>query len=124
MNTFGIPNQIIDVPENQEVGLYVRYPVRANEETSYWKAFVQTDYNSHQIEALKLFVQSGLNEMDVSVPHSQGGIFVAHFKKVPRINENYNDIYTYTREDGQSVRMMVSYSGQIGFINRISCEPV
>jgi hypothetical protein len=124
MSTYGLPNQIINVPADQQVGLYVRYPVRANEETSYWRAFIQTDYNSHQIEALKLFVQAGVDEMDISVPHSQGGIFKAKFKKFQRSSDTYNDTYVYTRDDGQSVSMTISYPGQIGFINRVSCEPI
>lgn len=124
MNTFGIPNHILNVPYEQEVGLYVRYPLRSENEVSYWTAFKETDYNKHQIEALKIFVDSGLNEMEVSVPHCQGGIFKVNFKKLPRINERYNNIYMYEREDGSIVSLIISYSGQIGFINRISCEPV
>lgn len=124
MNTFGIPNHIMNVPEQTEIGLFVCYPPRSVKDTSYWNAFIETEYNKHQIEALKLFVHSGLDEMEVSVPHSQGGIFKAKFKKVSRINDRYNDIYVYKREDGTCVNFMISYLAQIGFINRISCEPI
>ena len=122
MNTFDIPNHILNVPFEQEVGLFVRYPPHSVNEVSHWNAFIETDYNKHQIEALKLFVQSGRNDMEVSVPHAQGGIFKVRFTKILRIDEKSNDIYRYKREDGSSVSFMISYSGQIGFINRVCCE--
>ena len=117
-----LSNQLFNIPCEQEIGLYVRYPPSSNTEPSYWKEFIENNDNKHQLEALKLFVESGLDTMKVSVPHSENGIFTAIFKRIKRFNDNYNDIYTYTREDGTSVSMLMSYSGQIGYINRIAYE--
>ena len=119
-----LPNQIINVPFGQEIGLYVRYPSRTDAEPSYWKEFIENNDNKHQLEALKLFVESGLDTMKVSVPHSKNDIFTAIFKRIKRFNDNYNDIYTYICDDGTSVSMMMSYSGQIGYINRITAEHI
>ena len=123
-NIYGIPNQIQNIPEGQKLALYVRYPARTLNETSYWTLFSETEYNKHQIEALKLFVESGLNFMDVSVPHCLGSLFSVKFTKLPRLKDNYNDIYIYKREDDSRVSMMISYPSQIGFINRVSSEHV
>jgi len=114
--TFGIPN-VVQRPE-VEFDLYVNYP------NGYWNKFNLNDSNSHQLAALQQFVKSGEKTKNVSVPHSQGGMFKATFSKNDAPNENYNTIYSYRREDGNHVRFLVSYPAQIGFINRISCEPV
>lgn len=117
---FGLPNQIENVPQGQQLGLFVRYPPRHPNEESRWTSFKMTNYNTHQVDALKQFIESGEEEKIISVPHAQSGFFEATFRRKNRINENYNYLYTYTREDGSCVQMMVSYLGQVGFINRIT----
>lgn len=113
--TYGIPNEINFIAE---YALFVQYPGK------YWTRFVKNENNSHQLNALKDFIKSAEQSKEITVPHPFGGMFVATFSQSDRINENYNKIYHYKREDGSSVNFMVSYGPQIGFINRISCEPV
>jgi hypothetical protein len=113
--TFGVPNELNLI---NDYALYVQYP------SGYWTKFVKTVYNSHQLEALQQFIKSGEKTKDITIPHPHGGIFVATFFQSDRINENYNKIYSYKRENGTHVCFLVSYGAQIGFINRISCEPV
>lgn len=113
--TYGIPNEINHI---EEYALFVQYP------NGYWTRFVKNENNSHQLNALKEFIKSGEHSKEITVSHPHGGMFVATFSQSDRINENYNKIYHYKREDGSSVNFMVSYGQQIGFINRISCEPV
>ena len=117
---FDLPNQIQNVPNGQQLGLYVRYPSRQPNEESRWIPFKMTEYNTHQVNALKQFIKSGEEEKKICVPHAQGDLFEATFRRGNRINENYNHLYTYTRQDGSYVQMMVSYPGLIGFINRIT----
>lgn len=115
-NTYNIPNVL--TVQDVEFNLYVHYS------DGYWTKFVKTSDNSHQLQALQEFILSGEPTKTITVPHSHGGKFVATFKKLDPPNKNYNTIYTYMRENGTSVRFLVSYGAQIGFINRISCEPV
>ncbi len=115
-DTYNIPN-VLRVPD-VEFNLYVHYS------DGYWTKFVKTNDNSHQLQALQEFIQFGEPTKTITVPHPHGGMFVATFKKLDAPNENYNTIYTYKRENGTNVRFIVSYGAQIGFINRISCEPV
>lgn len=115
-NTYDIPN-VLTLPD-VEFGLFVQYP------DGYWTKFVKTNDNSHQLQALQEFIQSGEKTKQITVPHPYGGMFIATFTKNDAPNENYNTIYSYKRENDTSVRFLVSYNAQIGFINRISCEPV
>ena len=114
-NTYDIPN-VLRVPD-VEFNLYVHYS------DGYWTKFVKTNDNSHQLQALQEFILSNEPTKTITVPHPHGGMFIATFTKHDAPNENYNTIYTYKRENGTSVRFIVSYAAQIGFINRISCEP-
>ena len=114
-NTYNIPN-VLTLPD-VEFCLYVHYSY------GYWTKFIKTNDNSHQLQALQEFIQSNEPTKTITVPHPHGGMFVATFKKDDEPNENYNTIYTYKRENGTNVRFLVSYGAQIGFINRISCDP-
>ena len=118
--TFGLPNQIQNVPTGQQLGLFVRYPPREQFDQSRWTAFKMTEYNTHQVEALRLFIDSGDIEKKICVPHAVKGFFEAKFSRKERVNENYNYLYTYTRENGSCVQMMISYPAQVRFINRIT----
>jgi hypothetical protein len=117
---FDLPNQIVNIPEGQQLSLFVRYPPREPTYESRWTKFELTDYNSHQLDALRQFIDSDEQEKDICVPHAVSGFFQAKFYRKERVNENYNYMYIYTREDGSCVQMMVSYPGQVGFINRIT----
>lgn len=113
--TYGVPNEINLI---QDYALYVQYP------NGYWSQYTKKSSNSHQLDALKQFIKSGHDNTIISVPHPSGGMFVATFMKNTSDDKKYNTIYSYKREDGQFVRFIVSYEAQIGFMNRISCEPV
>jgi len=113
--TFGIPNELNLI---NDYALYIQYP------NGYWTKFVKTIYNSHQLEALQQFIKSGEKIKEITIPHPQGGMFVATFSKNEGPSEDYNMFYSYKRENGTHVRFLVSYDAQIGFINRISCEPI
>ena len=117
---FGLPNQIENVPTGQQLGLFIRYPPRQPNEESRWGSFKMTEYNTHQVEALRIFIDSGEEEKKICIPHAVHGFFEAVFCRRDRVNENYNYLYTYTREDGSCVQMMISYPAQVGFINRIT----
>jgi hypothetical protein len=113
-NTYNIPNDL-NIPD-VEFGLYVQYP------NGYWNKFVLDQDNSHQLAALQEFIKSGEQTKQITVPHPHGGVFVANFSQRSD-DQNYNKIYSYIRENGTSVKFMVSYNGQIGNINRLSSEP-
>ena len=111
--TYGIPNELNFITD---YALFVKY------NDGYWTRFKKTPTNSHQLNALKEFIESGEQSKEIVVHHSQGGMFVAKFSQSER-NENYNKTYHYKREDGSYVNFMVSYGPQIGFVNRMS-EPL
>lgn len=117
---FGLPNQIENVPEGQQLGLFVLYPPRQPNDESRWTSFKMTEYNTHQVEALRLFIDSGEKEKKICIPQTQSGFFEAVFRRKDRVSDNYNYLYTYTRDDGSCVQMMISYPAQVGFINRIT----
>jgi hypothetical protein len=106
-----------DIIGDNEVCLYVRY-----HDSSFWQKFMLDDTNTHQIVALNQFVESGINEKVVCVPHACGDMFKATFKIYPPfgdIKNKYNAVYSYTNEFGKQTQFMVSYGGQIGYINRL-----
>lgn len=113
--TYGILNEVNHI---ENYALYVRYPGK------YWGRFTKNESNAHQLNALKEFIASGEQTKTITVHHSCGGMFVATFTRSDGFDKNYNKIWSYKREDGNSVHFMVSYGSQIGFINRVSCEPV
>ena len=79
----------------------------------------------HHYNALISFINTPYNLNDpnpifISVPHTDGGDFVAHFT---RNNENsgngYQYLSTYVDEYGQTVQIMLCNPGYAAFINRV-----
>ena len=117
--TYNIPNSIQNIPDTEQLALYIRYPGNPSE----WKRFVVSADNKHQLEGLKLFVdavvESNVESMDISIPHSISGMFNVKFRKLEPLNERYNPIYQYITEKNNKIQLMVSYGSQVGHINRL-----
>ena len=110
-----IPNSIRNVPDTEQLALYIRYPGNPSE----WKRFIVSDENKHQLDGLKMFVDADVESMDISIPHSISGTFSVKFRKLEPLNDRYNPIYQYTTEKDDKIQMMVSYGAQIAYINRL-----
>lgn len=72
---------------------------------------------SHHRTAMERFLEEEANEPGrvyrIVVAHSDGGEFIAWFRRLNPI------VCQYTDEYGQVVGIMMSSSGQVGFANRI-----
>ena len=70
---------------------------------------------THHQNALQAFLASPLNNnpIRIEVPHLDGGMFVAHFR---RVNEEYSE---YVDEYGNRVDITMMTPGRAGFINRV-----
>lgn len=74
-----------------------------------WIEFTDNGTNGHQLNAIRAFFASGMNETVVSVPHAIDGTFVATFKATRigkcnayRIYETViSDLYCYIPNDGR-----------------------
>jgi len=102
-------------PVNQP--LFIRYPGRE------WMLFDETNVTAlHQKKGLELFIESGEDTLDVSIPHAIGGLFMATFNKT--ISRGEEDIefvlYSYTRVDSNVVQMMYADPSYIAYINRLT----
>jgi hypothetical protein len=64
-------------------------------------------------------VESNVESMDISIPHSISGMFNVKFRKLEPLNERYNPIYQYITEKDDKIQMMVSYGTQVAYINRV-----
>lgn len=113
------PQQVAEDDENknEDVQLCVRYPSRE------WTVFDDTNVSaSHQKKGLELFIESGLDSMDVSIPHADGGLFMVEFGKNTTKNEETGEnitIYHYIKTNMQTVQMMYAKPSYIAYINRI-----
>jgi len=107
----GIPNEI-DFGKSKLV-LLVAYPC------SEYIEFVLGPSTAHQLKALQAFVSSGEKEKTITVPHPMGGLFVAKFTMVEKVG-TINKTYSYLREDGNTVRFLVSCLAQVGFWQRMN----
>ncbi len=76
----------------------------------------------HHAQALNSFLNTPYNlnnpsPIQISVPHTDGGNFVAHFSRVNEANE-YVLCY-YVDEYGQRVEIMMCRPAYAAFINRV-----
>ena len=113
--TYNIPNSISNVPDTEQLALYIRYP----ENPSILKRFDISDSNKHQLDGLKMFIDANVESMYISIPHSISGMFSVTFHKLKPINDEYNPIYQYITETNYKVQMIVSYGSQVAYINRV-----
>jgi hypothetical protein len=116
--TYGIPFSVLDGIPREEFALYIRYPPTP-ENPSSWNLFKLKDENTHQLTALKMFVNADVDSMDIFIPHSISGMFNVVFKKIPSTGKS-NTVYEYIKEDKSRVQFTVSYPSYIGYINRIT----
>lgn len=72
---------------------------------------------THHRAALERFLEEEASEPGrvyrIAVPHADGGDFVGWFRRLNQAVCQYQDEY------GQTVGIMMSSSGQVGFINRV-----
>jgi len=104
-------DDVIDKP------LYVRYPGKP------WIVFNDaTESIQHQRKGLELFIASGKESLDVSIPHAMGGQFMVEFGKTVNKNEETGKemiLYHYIKTNLETVQMMYAEPAYIAFINRV-----
>jgi len=104
--------------KQQAPPLFIRYP------DDHWIEFDDANESiQHQKKGLELFIESGQDNLDVSIPHSNGGQFMAGYSKiVNKNNETGEDIilYYYIKDNLQTVQMMYAKPEYIGYINRLT----
>ena len=108
--------------KQQAPPLFIRYP------DEHWIVF--DDANEaiqHQKKGLELFIESGQENLDVSIPYSNGGQFMAGYSKiVNKNNETGEDIilYYYIKTNFEinleTVQMMYAKPEYIAYINRLT----
>lgn len=73
---------------------------------------------THHQRALESYLsiegEPGMEEERISVPHTEGGLFVAYFSKIN------NDVYQYRDEYGNLVSIMMATPSIVAYINRIT----
>jgi hypothetical protein len=97
--------------------LYISY------DNGSWNEYQEKMGNRHQKQALDMFVASGLDTQKINIPHSLGGMFTVTFTKLPA-TQDCPEIYYYTREDKSIVTFVMMEPDKVGFINRVSKEPI
>ena len=104
--------------KQQAPPLFIRYPDK------HWIVFDDTNESiQHQKKGLELFIESGQDNLDVSIPHSNGGQFMAGYSKiVNKNNETGEDIilYYYIKANLETVQMMYAKPEYIAYINRLT----
>jgi hypothetical protein len=108
--------------KQQALPLFIRYP------DEHWIVFDDTNESiQHQKKGLELFIESGQDILDVSIPDSNGGQFMAGYSKiVNKNNETGEDIILYyyikaTLEIKlETVQMMYAKPEYIAYINRLT----
>jgi hypothetical protein len=107
-----------NVEIKKEIKLYIRYPGES------WKLFDDSDLSvQHQKKGLEIFVESGKDSLDISIPDSNGDIFnVTYEKIVSEISDNSKEIilYYYINDNMENIQMMYSFSEYIAYINRLT----
>ena len=102
---------------NNNKPLCVRYP------GSPWMIFDDKNESmQHQKKGLELFIASGKDNLDVSIPHAMGGQFIAEFGKNVSTSEATGQstiVYYYIKNNLDTVQMMYAEPAYIAFINRV-----
>jgi len=101
--------------------LFIRYPGSRHG----WTLFDENNVTAqHQKKGLELFIESGKETLDVSIPHSMGGQFVATFNKTFSKEDDNNDndtiVYSYTPVATGAVQMMYAEPAYVAYINRVT----
>jgi len=106
--------------QQQLLPLYIRYS------SGPWIAFDDTNASiQHQKRGLKLFIASGKNSLDVSIPHANGGQFIVEFGKNIYTSEETGKntiVYYYIKNNLETVQMMYTEPSYIAYINRVVGE--
>jgi len=93
--------------------LYIRYP------ESLWILFDdKNEAIQHQKKGLELFIASGKDSLDVSIPHSNGGQFIVGYDKKQVTDDII--LYFYITNTLQTVQMMYAEPEYIAYINRLT----
>ena len=107
-----------DETQEQTLPLHIRYP------NGPWILFDNTNATiQHQKKGLEMFLASGKDSLDVSIPHSNGGQFMVEFGRNININEETNKemiLYYYIKTNLETVQMMYAAPEYIGYINRLT----
>ena len=101
--------------------LFIRYPGNRLG----WTLFDENNVTAqHQKKGLELFIESGKETLDVSIPHSMGGQFVATFNKTISKGEEDDDddttVYSYIPIATGAVQMMYADPAYVDYINRVT----
>jgi len=98
--------------------LYIRYP------NNPWTLFDDANASTyHQKKGLEMLIESGQDSLHVSIPHLDGGQFIAEYEKI--INKNHETgkdiiLYYYFNDTLQTVEMMYADPIYIAYINRLT----
>jgi hypothetical protein len=102
--------------------LFIRYPGRP------WILFdLDNPTSQHQKKGLEMLIESGQDNLHVSIPHSIGGQFMVDYEKIVTKSacgqsDNVEDIvlYYYINAGLQTVQMMYATPEYIAYINRLT----
>ena len=106
-----------DDDDEPTLPLCVRYPNKP------WIVFDDNKYTQHQKKGLEMFIASGKDTLDVSIPHPVGGQYEVEFGKNITINEETNKeliLYYYIKTNLETVQMMYAAPEYIAYINRLT----
>ena len=105
----------VDVVVNKP--LFIRYP----SSRLGWILFDENNLTAqHQKKGLELFIESGKETLDVSIPHSMGGQFVATFNKTISKEDDNAIVYSYIPIATGAVQMMYADPAYVAYINRVT----
>jgi|LakMenEpi03Aug12_release.lakeMendotaPanAssembly.Ray.scaffolds.fasta_scaffold122532_4 hypothetical protein len=106
--------------DNEDLPLYVRYINQP------WVLFDANNKTiQHQKKGLEMFIASGKESLDVSIPHYNGGQFMVEYGKNINTNEETNKEmihYFYIKTNLETVQMMYAEPEYIAYINRLTAE--
>lgn len=111
------PRQTRHMPVSADKPLFIRYP----NSLKGWILFDESNFSAqHQKKGLEMFIESGEETLDISIPHSLGGYFVATFNKTISRGEDDTEIvlYSYTPLYTPAVQMIYADPDYIAYINR------
>ena len=99
--------------------LFIRYPGRP---------LILFDLDNptsqHQKKGLEMLIESGQDNLHVSIPHSTGGQFMVDYEKIVTnsTGDNVEEVvlYYYINAGLQTVQMMYATPEYIAYINRLT----
>ena len=80
-----------DAVINEEIKLYIRYP------GTIWTLFNDNDISiQHEKKGLDMFIESGKDSLDISIPRSDNNLFNATYEKVvSKFSDTSKEIILY-----------------------------